>query len=91
MSNSFATPWTVSHQAPLSMGFLKQENWNGLPFPASSDLPNSGIEPIFPKSPAGGFFTTESLGKPTVEYYSAVKNNEIMPFAAKYLGAPKEG
>ena len=38
-----ATPWTVAHQAPLSMGFPKQEYWSGLPFPSPGDLPNLGI------------------------------------------------
>ena len=40
-----ATPWTVVHQALLSMGFPRQEYWSGLPFPSSGDLPNPGIEP----------------------------------------------
>ena len=40
----FATPWTVAHQAPLSLGFSRQEYWNGLPFPPSGDLPDPGIE-----------------------------------------------
>ena len=44
----FATPWTVVHQAPLSMGFSKQEYWNGLPCPPPRDLPNPGIEPMAP-------------------------------------------
>ena len=39
------TPWTGAHQAPLSMGFFRQEHWSGLPFPSSGDLPNSGIKP----------------------------------------------
>ena len=42
------TPWTVAHQAPLSMGFSKQEYWSGLPFPSAGDLPDPGIEPRFP-------------------------------------------
>ena len=46
MSNSFATPWTVAHQAPLSMGFLRQEYWSGLPFPSPGDLPDPGIRPM---------------------------------------------
>ena len=71
-------------------GFPRQENWNGLPFPASGDLPNSETEHTSPESPAGGFFTTESPGKPTVEYYSAVKKNEIKPFSAKYMSGPKD-
>ena len=44
----FATPWTVAHQAPLSMGFSRQEYWSGLPFPSPGDLPNPGIEPWSP-------------------------------------------
>jgi len=44
MSNSFATPWTIAHQAPLSMGFFRQEYWSGLPLPSPGDLPNSGIK-----------------------------------------------
>ena len=43
-----ATPWTVACQAPLSMGFSRQEYWNWLPFPSPGDLPNSGIEPGYP-------------------------------------------
>ena len=43
-----ATPWTVAHQAPLSMGFSRQEYWSGLPFPSPGDLPNPGIEPGSP-------------------------------------------
>ena len=41
----FATPWTVAHQAPLSMAFLRQEYWSGLPFLSPGDLPDPGIEP----------------------------------------------
>ena len=44
----FVTPWTVARQAPLSMGFSRQEYWSGLPFPSSGDLPNPGIEPGSP-------------------------------------------
>ena len=65
MPNSFATPWTVTCQAPLSMGFPRQEYWSGLPLPSPGDLPDPGIEP---KSPAlaGGFFTSEPPGKPLI-------------------------
>ena len=48
----FVTPWTVAHQAPLSMGFSRQEYWNGLPFPLPEDLPNLGVEPTSPVYPA---------------------------------------
>ena len=56
----FATPWTVAGQAPLSMGFPRQEYWSGLPLPPPGDLPNPGKEPttsVF-LALAGGFFTT---------------------------------
>ena len=48
MFNSFATPWTVARQAPLSMGFSRQEYWSELPFPSQGDLPDSGIKPTSP-------------------------------------------
>ena len=44
----FATPWTVTPQAPLSMGFPRQENWSEWSFPSPGDLPNPGIEPRSP-------------------------------------------
>ena len=44
----FATPWTVAYQAPLSMGFSRQEYWSELPFPSPGDLPDPGIEPRSP-------------------------------------------
>ena len=59
------TPWTVARQAPLSMGFPRQEYWRGLPFPPPGDLLDTWIKPESSVSPvlAGGFFTTEPLGK----------------------------
>ena len=56
-----ATPWTVAHQAPLSMGFSRQKFWSRLPFPSPGDLRDSGIEPESHVSPslAVGFFTTD--------------------------------
>ena len=42
------TPWTVAHQAPLSMGFSRQEYWSGLAFPSPWDLPDPGMEPVSP-------------------------------------------
>ena len=47
-----ATPWTLAHQAPLSMGFSRQGSWNGLPCPPSRDLPNPGIKSMSSASPA---------------------------------------
>ena len=46
----FVTPWTVAHQAPLSMGFSRQEYWSGLPLPSPGDLPKPGIKPGSPAS-----------------------------------------
>ena len=57
------TLWTTAYQAPLSMGFSRQEYWSGLPCPPPEDLPNPGIEPkthVFLPALAGGFFTTSS-------------------------------
>ena len=51
LSDTSHLPWTVAHQAPLSLGFARQEYWNGLPFPSPEDLPNPGIKHI-----AGRFF-----------------------------------
>ena len=51
------TPWTVAHQAPLSMGFSRQEYWSGLLFPPSGDLPDPGIKPASPAL-EGWFLTT---------------------------------
>ena len=57
-SNSFATPWTEAFQAPLFMGFSRQEHWSGLPFHSPEDLPNTEFKPGSPAL-AGKFFTTE--------------------------------
>ena len=59
----FATPWTVARQAPLSMAFLREGCWGGLPFPYPGHLFHPGVEPVSPTL-AGGLFTTEPLGKP---------------------------
>ena len=56
-----ATPCTVACQAPLSIGFFRQEYWNEMPFPPPGDIPNPGIKPMSPEPPAlaGRLFTTE--------------------------------
>ena len=58
----FATLRAIAHQAPLFIGFSRQEYWSGLPFPPPGDLPDPGLEPLFLVSPAlaGGFFTTNA-------------------------------
>ena len=58
----FATPWTVVRQAPLSMGFFRQEYGSELPFPPG-DVPDPGIQ-FAPPALVDGFFTTEPPGKP---------------------------
>ena len=58
----FATPWTVTYQAPRSMGFSRQEYWSGLPFPSPGDLPNPGIEPGSPALQTDAL-PSEPLGK----------------------------
>ena len=65
--SDFVTPWTVVHQAPLSVGFSRQDYWSGLPFPLPGDLSDPGTEPESPASPAlaGGFFILASPGKTT--------------------------
>ena len=59
----FVTLWTVALQAPLSMGFSRQDYWSGLPCPLSGDLPDPGIEPSSLMSPAlgEGFLTTSAM------------------------------
>ena len=67
----FGTLWTVACQAPLSMGFSRQEYWSGLPFPPSGDLSDPGTEPSSLMSPAlaGSFFTTSATWE-APSYYS---------------------
>ena len=60
------TPWTVAHQAPLFIGFPRQECWSGLPFPSPGDLSNPGIELRYPALQADSL-PTEPSGKPTDE------------------------
>ena len=79
------TPRSVAHQAPLSMGFSRQEQWSGLPFGPPGELPDSGIEPMPPASQAdslplshGGspldstyFFSDENLKNSFFFFFSA--------------------
>ena len=59
----FANPWTVAHQAPLSMEFSWEEYWNGLPFPSPGNLPNPGTEPGSPALQADSL-SSETPGSP---------------------------
>ena len=64
-------PWTVACQAPLSMGFPRQEYWSELPFPPPGDLLDPGSKLISSASPelAGRFYITEPPGKPYVQLH----------------------
>ena len=70
------TLWTVACQAPLYLGFSKQEYWSGLPCSLPGDIPNPGIEPASPAL-AGGFFTTETSGKPKKKKKNQLRGMQI--------------
>ena len=71
-----AIPWTVAHQAPLSMGSSRQEHWSGFPRPPPGDLPDAGIEPasLTPPALAGGFYTT---GATWIVLYCSVAQSRL--------------
>ena len=84
MFDSRVTPWTVALQAPLSMGFSRQEFWSGLPCPPPGDPPDPGIKPAFLMSLAlaGGFFTTSANWEAPLISYSlliSVQSEGIQP------------
>ena len=83
MSDSVVTPWIEASQAPLSMGFPRQEHWSKLPFLSPVDLPDPGIKA---KSPilAGGFFTTE-LTRDAQLIHFLILIPEWFPIAAVYI------
>ena len=78
MSDSCTTPWTVAHQAPLSMGFSRQEYWSGLPFPPPGELLDPGIESKSPEL-TGGFFTTV-IPRKQIKFTSKCKVISISKF-----------
>ena len=73
---------TVAHQAPLSMGFPKQEYWSGLPLPPPGDLSDPGIKPTSCAGPAlaGRFYTTTPPGKPLNYMYSVQQSSTTLSF-----------
>ena len=92
VSSSFAAPWTVAHQAPLSMGVSRQECWSGLPFPPPGDLPNPGMEHSSPMSPAlvGVFFTTVPPGRiPVITYLIKCLPYVCEAYAVMSAGFPR--
>ena len=82
ISRSVLTPWTVAHQAPLSVIFPRQEYWSGLPVPSPGDFPDSGIE-FGSLASAAGFFTTQPPGKPL----KAKGNNPPESLIISYLSS----
>ena len=72
----FVTLWTIAHQAPLSMGFSRQEYWSGLPCPPPGHLPDPGIKPISLMSPAlaSRFFTTSTAREAHADVFGATKS-----------------
>ena len=81
----FVAPWNIGCQAPLSMGFSRQENWNRLPFPTPGDPPDPGIESESTVSPAlvGRFFSTEPPGyiHVSIQSYMASSGVSSVPFS----------
>ena len=68
----FVTPWTVAIQAPLSMGFSRQEYWSGLQFPSPARLPDSGIETASLSALESRFFTTETPKQLPINYHLSI-------------------
>ena len=88
MSNSSVTPWTVAHQAPLSVGFPRQEYWSEFPYFSSGDLPDPEIKPTS-RALAGRFFITEAPGKPKilVQFSSVQLLSCVWLYATPWIGA----
>ena len=76
----FETLWTGALQAPLSVGFSRQEYWSGLPCPPPGDLPNPGVKPTSLKSPAlaGGFFTTSTTWGAQEQAQSVTRSGSVI-------------
>ena len=80
----FATPWTIAHQALLSMGFPRQEYRSGLPCPPPGDLSNSGTE-LVPPALAGSFFITNAIWE-AQRKYAGLKLGSGLVFPLRTLG-----
>ena len=81
----FVTPWTVAHQAPLSLEFSRQEYWSGFPFSSPGDFPNPEIKPGYPALQADSF-PSEPPGKPCViKLRTTLSNLDITSFGRKNI------
>ena len=78
MKALFVTLWTVAHQAPLSMGFSRQEYWSGPPFPSPEDLADPGIKPKFPALQTDSLLS-EPPGKPCSHKYGLLIKGDSPP------------
>ena len=78
------TPWTVAHQAPLSMEFSRQEYWSGLPFLSSGDLPDPGIKPGSPALQRDSLLS-EPPGKPILEKRTGNYFKDNIPQRGMYM------
>ena len=85
----FVTPQTVAYQAPLSMGFSRQEYWSGLPFPFPEDLPDPGIQPTSPTLQADAL-PSEPPGKPQTMLNSYYKSHCFKDPGYKNKGKKRE-
>ena len=80
-----AAPWIITHQAPLSMGFSRQEYKSGLPFPPPGNLPDPGHKPMSLESPAlSGRFFTITLGSPNIYTYIFLKIQVLRKYIDSY-------
>ena len=79
MSYSFATPWTVARQAPLSMEFLRQHYWSELPFASAGDLPDPGIDPVSPAWQADPLPPGSHLGSPNTIVFILKSTIQVLP------------
>ena len=96
LSDSLVSPWTVARQAPLSLGFPRQEYWCGLPFPSLRDLPNPRTEPVSPALQVDSL-PTEPPGKPlnwssspfsSVQFSRSVVSDSLRPHESQHARPP---
>ena len=82
----FVIPWSVAHQAPLSMGFSWQEYWSQAPFPPPGDLPDQEIKPTSLKSSAlaGGFLPVVPPGKPIFDIHFLLSSQTLSSAEMRY-------
>ena len=82
------TPWTVAHQAPLSMGFSRQEYWSGLPLPSPGDLPSPGIEPGLPHCRQTLYYLSHQGSS---KWNRSVMSNSLCPMNCRPPGSSVHG